>query len=466
PSGVGVGSGDQVSANIDYADLLGTGGWLTDGTAFSYFNAGPNSSEGSFAVTVQSGTSTVEWGTAATQTSLFDLEQITLSYSGLPIDKYYEVLMTVHNADNTSGIGGNYQSLATGVGPVITSQQLVDTNFRLYRHSLPFAANESGTLTLNINRDNGYRTAVSQVWLVERSGSESDLPTVSITSPLLGAHVSGSSIMIQGQADDGLSLSALVVEVGIDNGQGIDWRAVTSIETDGSWSYGWSLPADGSYSLSARVTDESGNTGIITSPVTVNVNNTPPAPATGISASDGEQDNGGQVALFWQLSSDDGSGVNDVLQYHIERSLNGANNFSPVGSISAGNNSFTDSSSVDGTLYDYRIIAEDLGGNRSTSLVYGPIASIDNNSIVDAQPAEDVTSLSAVAGNERIALSWVASADSNLDLVDQLLAISTDSGVSWSSDASLGKLNTTHLQEGLTNGVTYRFRLRVKDSSG
>ncbi|MCP4275767.1 MAG: right-handed parallel beta-helix repeat-containing protein, partial [Gammaproteobacteria bacterium] len=179
-----------------------------------------------------------------------------------------------------------------------------------------------------------------------------------------------------------------------------------------------------------------------------------------------EQDNGGQVALFWQLSSDDGSGVNDVLQYHIERSLNGANNFSPVGSISAGNNSFIDSSSVDGTLYDYRVIAEDLGGNRSTSVVYGPIASIDNNSIVDAQPAEDVTGLNAVAGNERIALSWTASADSNLDLVDQLLAISTDGGVSWGVDISLGKLNTTHLQEGLTNGVTYRFRLRVKDSSG
>src|SRR3990170_7802929 len=61
PGGSGPGSGDEVSASVTFT------GFLTDGSRFSYFNAGPNLSEGTItAPTVISGTDTSEWGTADT----------------------------------------------------------------------------------------------------------------------------------------------------------------------------------------------------------------------------------------------------------------------------------------------------------------------------------------------------------------------------------------------------------------
>jgi parallel beta-helix repeat protein len=129
---------------------------------------------------------------------------------------------------------------------------------------------------------------------------------------------------------------------------------------------------------------------------------------------------------------------------------------------------------VDGTSYYYRVEAEDLAGNRTVSAVYGPVISINNNGS-DVTAPEEVTELSGTPGDGFMHLSWTGSIDTALDLVDQLVDISADGGITWGitgpgySDGgflSLGKEADFYLAEGLANGTDYRFRIRVKDSSG
>src|SRR4030067_1024784 len=109
--GSGTGSGDEVSASVT------TTGFLTDGSRFSYFNAGPNLSEGTItAPAVISGTDTSEWGTTPTTRMLYDLEQVVLDYPSVAADSRFELFITYYNPDNTSGIGGNIQSLTDGDG--------------------------------------------------------------------------------------------------------------------------------------------------------------------------------------------------------------------------------------------------------------------------------------------------------------------------------------------------------------
>ena len=68
-------------------------------------------------------------------------------------------------------------------------------------------------------------------------------------------------------------------------------------------------------------------------------------------------------------------------------------------------------------------------------------------------------------GNGFVYLDWTGSADTALDLVDQLVDISGD-GVVWTQLAVLDKETHFYLSEGLTNGSEYWFRVRVRDSSG
>ena len=44
-----------------------------------------------------------------------------------------------------------------------------------------------------------------------------------------------------------------------------------------------------------------------------------------------------------------------------------------VGSVAAGSASYADATVVTGTDYEYRVVAVDLAGNRSASVVYGPV---------------------------------------------------------------------------------------------
>ena len=473
PSGIGPGAGDAVlntsSGSVDVANFR------TTGSSFSYFNAGPNLSEGTIAgPTVVQGTDTTEFGTSAATRMLYDLDRVILSYGSVPASGRYELLVTYYNPDDASGVGGSVQSLSAGPsddvsihGPVPISR----TTPVATRYLLPAAAHAGGSLLLNAVRENGFRAVVSQVWLVERAitGDET-APVSSVASPAAGTQLASSPVEVTGTASDEVSGSGLAgVEVGIEpQGGEIDWRPATELAGDGSWRYRWNLPADGSYTLYARATDRAGNVEVPGAGVAVVVNRTAPAAPTGLTAHDTPSDAGGSITVGWVPSPDDGSGANDVASYEIARRAVGDLAFTAVAGAGAGSTSATDGVATDGVLYEYRVTAIDLAGNRGTSSVYGPVISIDNTQGDVTAPAE-VTGLSATPGNGFAYLSWTRSADTfggALDVVDQLLDLSTDGGANYGPPVSLGKETSFRLVDGLSNGQGYRARLRVQELDG
>ncbi|HFC46487.1 MAG TPA: fibronectin type III domain-containing protein, partial [Dissulfuribacter thermophilus] len=459
PSGAGPGAGDEVSSGVDFEPFR------TSGTEYGYFDAGPNTNQGTLnAPSVIQGTSSTEWGTEPQKSILFDLDKVVLEYTGLNTTKQYDLFIIYFNADDTAAIGGNIQDLTDGSGILIHGPyKLPSSNPILMHYQLPLSSTSSGTLRLNFNKLNGYRAVVSSVLLMERSTyGDTTSPTTTITSPVDGAYLNGTQAKVTGTAQDTGGTGVVSVEVGVDDGTNINWYPVTALHSDGTWEFFWTLPQDGNYTLYSRSRDLAGNLGLPLKGPMVYVKNTPPAPPESLSAHDGIGDSGGRIVITWSPSPDESQGI--IASYVVERSESGGtDDFSTMGTVSPGTTSFTDNSTTDGTDYYYRVVAVDLAGNRGESSIYGPVISIDNT-IPDSTPPEDVTGLTATPGNELIILSWTPSVDSARDLVDQILETSTD-GSTWSGALSLGKDTSFYTVTGLTNGNQYWFRIRVKDSS-
>ncbi|MFC1751187.1 right-handed parallel beta-helix repeat-containing protein, partial [Pseudomonadota bacterium] len=118
PGGVQAGSGDEVSDNVAVSGLFSS--FRTEGSLFSYFNAGPNLSEGSVSgPVVTQGSASEEWGSSPWGSVLYDLERVTLDYSAVDATRHFDLFVAYLNEDNTSGIGGNRQSLFDGNGQLI-----------------------------------------------------------------------------------------------------------------------------------------------------------------------------------------------------------------------------------------------------------------------------------------------------------------------------------------------------------
>src|SRR5262249_4527289 len=96
-------------------------------------------------------------------------------------------------------------------------------------------------------------------------------PSSSITAPSNGAAVAGVSAIVTGTATDGTGAGINKVEVSTDNG--VTW---TNASGTTSWTFVWTLPADGTYTLKTRATDL---VGLVETPgagISVKVDNTKP----------------------------------------------------------------------------------------------------------------------------------------------------------------------------------------------
>ncbi|MCF6260340.1 MAG: right-handed parallel beta-helix repeat-containing protein [Gammaproteobacteria bacterium] len=476
PGGDQSGSGDEVVGNVTVSDLFN--GFRTNGSGFSYFNAGPNLSEGNIAgPAVVQGSSTDEWGSSATQYMLFDLNRVILDYVAIDNSKRYDLFVTYYNPDNTNAIGGTIQTLTDASEQRIHNDLIIPrSNPSQYDYRLSSSSYASGDLRLNFNKENGYRATVSQVWLVERAAStDSTAPATVINAPSVGARLGGGLVTIAGTVRDTGIGGVATVEVGIHDGSSTQWYPVSQLTGNGNWHYRWTLPTDGNYTIYSRARDRIGNVEALSTGVAVIVDQTAPSKANDVSAFDTPADAGNSINVNWALSNDDGNGANDVANYRIERRDAGASDdaFTEVGNVSASINTFSDTSAITDAQYAYRIITVDLAGNRSTSMTYAPAIALDN-SIADTTAPEDVTNLIGRPGNEHVYLSWTSSVDSNLDLVSQQLDISADGGANWGvvgpaytdgGSIGLSKTINHYLVNGLTNGTGYRFRIRAQDSA-
>ncbi len=473
PSGSGPGTGDGVSAGVVFDDFL------TEGSRFSYFNAGGDNTDGTLvAPTVSQGTGSSEWGAGANARVLYDPARVILTYAAVDISMRYDLISTYNNPDATDPVGGNWQSLEDGAGRSLhLSRRMPSGAPTALRVPLPPASYAGGDLQLNLVRENGARAVVSQVWLVQAPRPiDGDPPTSQFTDPAGGETLNQAVLVLRGTSSDGDGSGVRTVEIGIDDGSAVSWRQVHEFNTGNAWLYEWTLPEqDGTYTLHSRARDRAGNLETPTGSMRIVVNRTVPGAVTGLLGGDVPEDSGGAIALNWELSGDDGGGAADVVAYGVERREGTAGPFVSLAELPAGTTAHTDGTATDGVQYFYRVVSVDRAGNRGVSGIHGPLLAINNTGGADTTPPEEIGSLNPIVVSQAVSLSWRASANSALDLRDILVDVSVDGGATWGISGpdyldggriELPRNALGHLFEGLVNGVEHKFRVRVRDSSG
>jgi len=98
----------------------------------------------------------------------------------------------------------------------------------------------------------------------------------------------------------------------------------------------------------------------------------PPALPTQVKVYDTPADRGGSITIIWKKSTDDGAGANDVKGYEILRATQREGPYAPVGLVSAGVESYFDTTVACGKEYFYRVrVSDGLMVNDSESS--GPV---------------------------------------------------------------------------------------------
>ena len=171
-------------------------------------------------------------------------------------------------------------------------------------------------------------------------------PTTSITSPTAGSFVRG-TVTISGTAADDTKVARIEVFDGT--------TLLTQIDSPGpTWTYAWSTGADRGVTLTARVTDAAGRSPVTSSPVSVTVDNTPPAAFSVTAVSPVT----GNPTLGWSAATD----AHPPVTYVVSRDGGAA--------MSAGTGlSFVDTGAGQGP-HSYVVTAFDAAGNpRSAAAV-------------------------------------------------------------------------------------------------
>ncbi|MFC1843314.1 Ig-like domain-containing protein [Thermodesulfobacteriota bacterium] len=127
-------------------------------------------------------------------------------------------------------------------------------------------------ITLIEDDNTSYTT--TPVTVTVTAGGDTTPPTSTITDPTNGATLNSASAdpyTITGTASDTGGGTVTLVEVSINGGA---WQTATGTT---SWSYSWTLPADGSYTIQSRATDDSSNEETPSAGNTVTVDRTDPS---------------------------------------------------------------------------------------------------------------------------------------------------------------------------------------------
>lgn len=117
--------------------------------------------------------------------------------------------------------------------------------------STAVSADTDGTYTLRFTAtETSGLTAYSDMTLIW----DTSAPSSTITAPINSGTLTGVSCWIKGTAADSGGAGFNKVEVSTDGGT--TWRLATGTT---SWSYSWTLPADGNYTIQSRATNDAGS---------------------------------------------------------------------------------------------------------------------------------------------------------------------------------------------------------------
>ncbi|KAF0220763.1 MAG: hypothetical protein FD174_1087 [Geobacteraceae bacterium] len=178
----------------------------------------------------------------------------------------YTITGTAVDPATGAGPGSGLQRVEVSVDGGTTWQTASGTANWTYNWTLPITYSPRTIKSRAVDRGGNVQTLPHAV-----NVTVYNIPPVStITAPAEGVHLRGNSVTITGTALD-YGLGVQKVEVSFDNGQ--SWHDATG--TTG-WSYLWSLPADGPYTIISRATNLINNVQTTFYTINVTVDNTPP----------------------------------------------------------------------------------------------------------------------------------------------------------------------------------------------
>jgi hypothetical protein len=233
----------------------------------------------------------------------------------------------------------------------------------------------------------------------------------------------------------------------------------------------FSMPASslslGTHTITFRAQDNEGDWGQDTGTLVVLSGDAPPASITDLEAFDTPEDQGGSISLTWTRSADDGAGADDVESYRLERreSQHGLQ-FDTIAELPPGAESYSDTTSQDGELYYYRVVAIDAAGQETPSAVAGPVTSADDwVTPPSGLAAADVPDDQGGA----LDLTWTLSAEDGAgvdDVVEYRVMRAASGDTAYSLVATVSAGTQAYTDETVDNAVLYSYVVRAVDDDG
>ncbi len=179
-------------------------------------------------------------------------------------------------------------------------------------------------------------------------GPDTTPPATSITAPLNGANVSGTTTVTASATDDrGVARVEFYLDAALQT---------TVNATPYQWSWNTTTATNGSHALSTKAYDAAGNSASsATVSVTVANDTTPPTAPANLTASASRR----KIALTWGASTDNVA----VTGYQISRATSAAGPFAQIATTTA--TTYTNSGLASGATYYYVVQATDAAGNVS-----------------------------------------------------------------------------------------------------
>jgi len=367
------------------------------------------------------------------------------AYSGVPVIITQPTNLTVYNGATftfsvgvKSGLPVSYQWNKNGVA--VTGE----TNN--YYTSLGGAqASDSGTYTVTISNASGSVTS-SAVRLTVLPLTVTFNSALIIGSNVIANPAGGSASITQ---DNGASY----------NGQGINDYDTLTITPDPATGYtfnGFSnVSANGSIQCGTPATGACFGSNIpansieveVTGPTTITVNFKQQAAINVLSGLTANAVSGGQVSLSWDTYATTPA---TTISYTLVRTTDGINYSIVAKGIET--TSYTDSPSVEGIRYYYRVEAINAQGT---------VVAISSSAYVTPnEPPPTPTGLTATAGNNQVTLTWNASTNTS----SYTLQGSTD-GRNYTNIAS-GINTISYTNTSLTNGTMYYYEVQAVNTVG
>ncbi len=206
------------------------------------------------------------------------------------------------------------------------------------------------------------------------------------------------------------------------------------------------LTANSAYSYRVRAFNTGGNSLYSNEVTATTLPNPPKAPAkltaTAVSKT--------RINLAWADSSNDETG------FRIERKTGAAGTYAQVASLVANIKSYADTSLIGGTQYFYRVRAFNTGGNSGYS-------NEANAKTFPNAPAAPTALAATVAGGDQVTIAWT---DNSNDEDGFKVESKLGADGNYAQVATVGPNVTNYESTGLTEGVTYFYRVRAFNVGG